>query len=440
MAVNEINVEKALCDDAAKIVIDEKFKYDLKKRILFGDKYNNVIELPKHKNNFIKNKYFKIASGLVICVFVGGTIFRAINVPSKNIFTKADGNTDVIMPIVNAKGLTGVSSEKINPLQRLDDIIKNNYKTKQTNLAIKNSKSADSKALAENGDNNNVIIKKDTNGENYAESDASINQGLSIKGTTHASAPTVVKVPIDVPDKGNVKDDTSDNLKVYDSRYSFDEKKLVSVKDDGIYVKNIGSSIETKLIACNAATQIVDKPNFTPKGEIIYYKAEKVKLENGAIYLSDKNGKNPIKIVDGKSPMISKDGVKLAYEVNGSIYIENLLTKARSFIANGKYPAFSDNGNLISYVKEGTISSLYVFNTSTGKENKLSNMEISAGDSSIQSWAAAVRSVNGISNLSVTGKYSYFESIWCSSNKEIYVLRRNNPAQVFDLIKFKVDL
>ena len=434
MAVNEINIEKSLFDDAAKIVIDEKFKYDLRNRILFGSKYNNVMELPK-----LKNKYSKIASCFVICIFVGGTIFKVIDVPTKNIFTKAEGTPDVSMPIVSAKGLTGISSEKTNPLQILDDIIKNNYKTKQINLAIKSTKTTSDKDLVGNRDENNAVINKELNEENYAESDDSINQGLINKGTTHASTPSVVKVPMGVPDNGNIKDVVSDNLKSYDSRYSFDQKKLVSVKDDGIYVKDLNSLIEKRVISCNAATQIVDKPNFTPNGEIIYYKAEKVKSENGAIYLSDKYGQNSIKIVDGKNPMISKDGRKLLYEANGVIYIETLATKAKSFVANGKYPAFSDNSNLISYVKGGTISSLYVFNIASRSEHKLTNMEVIDGSSGIQSWAAAVRSISGTSNLSVTGTYSYFESIWGSANKEIYVLRRNNPAQIFEILKFKLD-
>ena len=83
MVSNKHYVEKSLCNDAVKIVIDEEFKSDLKNRIMLGDKYNNITELPKHKNNFKQSKYFKIASGFVICVFVSGTIFKVIDVPSK---------------------------------------------------------------------------------------------------------------------------------------------------------------------------------------------------------------------------------------------------------------------------------------------------------------------------------------------------------------------
>ena len=72
MAINDIYVEELLCTDAAKIVIDNEFKYDLKSKIMFGDKYNNITEIPKRKKSFKQNKYFQIASGFAICVFVSG--------------------------------------------------------------------------------------------------------------------------------------------------------------------------------------------------------------------------------------------------------------------------------------------------------------------------------------------------------------------------------
>ena len=120
MAINDVYLEKLLCEDAAKIIIDEEFKYDLKNTIMIVNKNENIREKPKHKNNFMKNKYFKIASGFVICVFVGGTIFKAIEIPSKNIFTNAEGTSDIV-PIASAKGLNGLISDKTSALQALDD-------------------------------------------------------------------------------------------------------------------------------------------------------------------------------------------------------------------------------------------------------------------------------------------------------------------------------
>lgn len=124
MRRDELYVEGLLCNDAAKIIIDEEFKNDLKNKIMFGDKCNNITELPKRKNNFKQNRYLKIASGFVICVFVSGAIFKTIDMPSKGIATKGDTNAELIMPIATNKGLNETTINKTqgsqnNPLQEI---------------------------------------------------------------------------------------------------------------------------------------------------------------------------------------------------------------------------------------------------------------------------------------------------------------------------------
>ena len=448
MRRDELYVEELLCNDATKIVIDEEFKSDLKNRIMFGDKYNEITQLPKRKNNFKQNKYLKIASGFVICVFVSGAIFKSMDPLNKNIFSKGE----VIIPIDSSK----VDNKKSQELQTKPNIAMANTTTKSTNVSkVGVNKSADSplvKNVPKNSDNKNI------NKTNSAESDAQINEDL-VKVSHNSSVSTGPKGPIDVPKIENVTEETSETLKLYDSRYSFDQKRLVSVKEDGIYIKDIDSSKEKKLISYNNKTQIIDKPNFTPNDEIIYYKAENVNGEkNGAIYLADKNGQESTKIVDGKSPMISKDGKKLVYEAEGKIYILTLATNSKRLVDSGKYPAWAGDGNLISYVKEEketqsydvstekkdvyiekTSSSLWVFDSVTENTRSLTNKEVKINNDNIESWAAAVRSGNITSNFDVTSKYSYFESIWGSNNKEIYVIRKNNETQVFELIKFSLD-
>ncbi|MFT5875667.1 MAG: hypothetical protein ACI8WT_004662 [Clostridium sp.] len=470
MEENEFYVEELLCKDAAKIVIDEDFKHDLKNRIMFGDKYNNITELPKQKNNFKRNKYLKIASGFVICVFVSGTIFNAIDVPSRDVFTKGEGKSKVVMPIVMPKDSIAVSSEETDVPQPKNDIVKSDTGTSQPSVA-KGSEGTttitdkpSNSILEESGGKSVAVIDKDSNKGNSADSDADINKSIANSGKSNSSS-AGVNVPIEVPTMDDVKVNTGELLKCYDSRYSLDEKSLVSVKDGGIYVKDISSSIETKLISYNDKTQIVDKPNFTLNDGIVYYKADKVTLENGAsgekngaIYLTDKDGQESTKLVDGKSPMISKDGKKLVYEVNGKINILTLATNEKRFVDTGKYPAFSENGNLISYIKEEVetqnydvgdvkkdvsieknFSSLLVFDLVTENTCSLTNKEVNINNTRIEAWAETVRSGNVTSNFDVTSKYSYFESIWSSNNKEIYIIRKNNSAQVFELIKFSLD-
>jgi len=466
LAINEIYVEKLLCEDAAKIVVDEEFKYDLKNKIMFGDKYNNITESPKRKSNYKKNRYLKIASGFAICVFVGGSIFKVMDIQNKSFFTKSEGTSDVTMPIASIKGLTKTNNSATNALNTLDAIIKNNYKNKQQ-MAIQSGKDntvVGTVTVAENVDKKGATINKivgDVNNKvGEVSSDASINQGLG-NAVEHASPSTNVDVPVDVPDAGNVDNSyVPVTLTAYDSRYSPDAKKIVNVKDGGIYIKNLKSSQEEKLVAYDVKTQIVDKPNLTPNDDVIYYKADKVKLdngvsseENGAIYLAVKNGKTPTKIVDGKNPMVSKDGKELVYESEGKIYIQSLGTDTSRYIANGKYPAFSDDGKLVSYVKEEiepqspiammakianiekTNSTLCVIDPATGKTQGITDKGVDVEDNSIKSWAGSTT----ISDEANSSGYSYLQSIWSADNKEVYVIKRDNESNVSTVSNFKLD-
>ena len=461
MRRDELYVEELLCNDAAKIVIDEEFKKDLKNRIMFGGECNNITELPKRKNNFKQNRYLKIASGFVICVFVSGTIFKTIDVSNKDMISKGE----VIIPITTQKYSEETASKKTDELQTQADIVDSDEAKKPSVAkATEGSKTKDtSHAVASTDKKNKASIDKTNSNTNYAQSDSEINNSLTnvVKG---ASINIGIKGPIDVPKMGEVQEEAGEVLKCYDSRYSFDAKRKVSVKNGGIYIEDIESSVEQKLISYNKNTHVVEKPNFTPDDSIIYYKAEKVNLEdgvidekNGAIYLCDKNGQGSTKIIDGKNPMISKDGKKLVYEAEGKIYILTLSTNAKRLVDIGRYPAWSDDGNLISYVKEEketqsydvstekkdvyiekSFSSLWLFDLANENTRSLTNNEAKINNNNIESWAEDVRSGNVTSNFDVTSRYSYFESIWSSNNKEVYVIRKNNEAQVFELIKFSL--
>ena len=444
MVGNEFYVEELLCNDAAKIVIDEEAKRDLKNRLMHGDKYNNITDIPKQKNKFKQNKYLKIASGFVICVFVSGTILKVIDVPSKNMLSLGEGSPDVIMSIGNEKDPDKSNTKKSDLSQSKEAIgskgaLSNEQTTPNgTNNIATNNPSGETSADT-NISNSNV---------SSGESDEEINAGL-VKSGNNASASTEVKGPINVPKMDTIDKNTDEILNAYDSRYSSDKKRVVSVKSGGIYIKTLESSKEQKIVAYDEKVHIINKPNFMPNDSIIYYKAERVTLENGsiaekngAIYLCDKNGEASTKIVDGKNPMVSKDGKKLVYEAEGKIFTLTLGASSKSLVDIGKYPAWSDNGNLISYVKEdieGRFSGLWVFDLVTGNTRSLTSNDVNINNNSIESWAEAVRSESITSNFEVTSPYSYFESIWSSTNKEIYAIRKNNEAQVFEFVRFNLD-
>ena len=479
MEINENSIEKSLYNDAGKIVIDEEFKLDLKNKIMFAGKYNNITNQPKHKNNFMRNRYLKIASGFVICVFVGGSIFKAVDIQSKNIFTKIKGTTNSTIPVISSKGSIKNSSDQASGLKVLDDIIKNNYKNKQlmsiktnTNSAsdiqsvknVKNVKNVKDSLLAENVAFNSGSAGAANKDDGYTEIKQGSDSEVKPVVPEVVVPEAVTKPPTDVASVPQVK------LIAYDSRYSDDATKLASVKDDGIYVQDLQTSKETKLIAYNDKTQVVNKPNFTPSGGIIYYKADKTDVDNGAIYLSSENGKVSTKLADGKNPMVSKDGKSFVYESEGKIYMQSLDLHDNSswYIATGKYPAFSNDGNLISYVKEGiqiqspdtstskitsfakmasfvavpttekTISTLCVYNIKNKCNSSITDNGSNA-DSSIESWSGAIRDDDVTSAADVTSQYSYYESIWSLDNKEVHAIKVDNETGLSEVTNFKLD-
>jgi hypothetical protein len=299
---NELYVEELLCNDASKIVIDQEFKNDLKSRLIFGDEYKDITKPTKHKNNFKQNRYFKIASGFVICVFVSGTILKTIDIQSKSMMAKSEGTPDVVMSVTSQKD-SNITTNKKQDLLKPKQVVVPKDNAIEKLIIPEGRKSIITNSLTAKND---AGINEGSNSINSVESDNEINQNLVNPGKM-GSVSTAVKGPIEVPKMNDIKVETVETLKSYDSRYSFDEKRLVSVKSGGIYVQDIATSKEKKLVAYNEKVHIINKPNLTPDDDIIYYKAEKVTLDNGsseeingAIYLTNSSGKETTKIVDGK--------------------------------------------------------------------------------------------------------------------------------------------
>jgi len=170
---DELYVEGLLCNDAAKIIIDEEFKNDLKNKIMFGDKCNNITELPKRKNNFKQNRYLKIASGFVICVFVSGAIFNNIDIPNKSIAIKGDTNAELIMPLATNKGLSETTVNKTQDPQNKSVKADSGSGNKQVVVETNSENKTPNSPSVKTGETNPA--KVNTNNGNSSESDDEIN-------------------------------------------------------------------------------------------------------------------------------------------------------------------------------------------------------------------------------------------------------------------------
>jgi hypothetical protein len=188
----------------------------------------------------------------------------------------------------------------------------------------------------------------DSTSSKFDESDI---EELFKKDEHTAASPNLEKSFDEVPLMENIKEDNKEMVNCYDSRYSQNGEKMLIIKEDGIYIKNIKNNNEEKVIS--SENEILERANFMSDDCIIYSKAKKTDSDEykHTIYEYNIVDSTNNKIEDGKNPVISKDGNKLAYEFGGKIRVKNLKTEAIDIIDDGQYPSWSPNGKFLSYVK-----------------------------------------------------------------------------------------
>lgn len=480
----ESDIEEYLKEDAEKIDVDLKFKKELK-NIIMKDKVVNIYSFRRKRINSIK-RYLKIASSFVICVFLGGSLYHLASVPSKGdeySTQEVEYENRTITEVTKLREISVDEIENVKSLRRdmfevdsdtnkekpnssyATGISKN--KTNTSNEQKGDSEDTQNKDKSENkkGSTEEVIIASNSEseiglstnrkdeGKSESSDDSKINGLLEDKRQNNAlspiekpSGPIVVK-----PTEKEELIDNDENIQIYDSSTSKDG--MVEIKAHENMLCMIKDGKKETILELEDGIRI-ENPNLLGSGNIIYARNLSNSENTMYIYLYDVKLMKEEKLFEGKNPMISSDGNILAYEFKGEILAADLVSNVTKIVDRGSYPSWSYNGEYLSYVKEEieysqkdgkekkvekVCSSLWIYNLDNGEKYPITNKEFITDNKKIDKWAQEVRDDSVNIKYDVIPKYTYYESIWSIDDMKIYVIRRDNDKEVYDLVEFTLN-
>ncbi|MCM8711831.1 hypothetical protein M2651_12495 [Clostridium sp. SYSU_GA19001] len=246
-----------------------------------------------------------------------------------------------------------------------------------------------------------------------------------------------------------------------------DNNLIAFARNDGIYLMNISKKITTKLVSSNNPQVSFAKPNFTPEGDVVYFKVTVQPSEDGhsftekepSIYKISKDGKNEEKIIEGYNPLLIRSGKALVYESGDKIFLMDLESKNKKLIDSGKYASVSNCGNYLSYAKferetepykkingnkklyiDKEYSNIVIANIENIEDKyNITKEEYDNREEEIKNWAKDLQETNTEQHFLVVSKIAYFDSFWSKDDSELYVSVYNGDKAGFELVKFKVD-
>lgn len=249
--------------------------------------------------------------------------------------------------------------------------------------------------------------------------------------------------------------------------YEKDNNIVAFARNDGIYKLDLKTKKITKIVTSAEPEVSFAKPNFTPEGDLIYFKVTVLPRPEGhgfiekepSIVKISNDGSGQEKIIEGYNPVLSKDGKKLLYELNNNIYMMNLETKDSRIIDEGKYAAWSNSGKSISYAKfdrsavpysktskkkklfiDKEYSNIYIADiNNVKKKKKITKEEFENKEEDIKSWLQTIEDSTSEQHFLVVSKIAFFDSTWSADDKELLVSTYNSDKEAFELLKYKAE-
>jgi hypothetical protein len=246
-----------------------------------------------------------------------------------------------------------------------------------------------------------------------------------------------------------------------------DNNIIAFARNDGIYKLNLKTKKIVKIVESKDPMVSFAKPNFTPEGDIIYFKVTVLPRPEGhgfmekdpSIIKISSDSSVQEKIIEGYNPVLSNDGKQLLYELNNNIYVLNMDTKDSKLVDAGKYAAWSTSGKYISYAKfdrtttpykklkgkknlfiDKEFSNLYITDLRNLKnKKKITQEEFDNKESDIENWAKSVEDSTAEQHFLVVSKIAYFDSTWSRDDKELFASIYNSSRESFQLVKYVVE-
>lgn len=377
MKGNSLNIEKHLAEDAQNIFIDEDFKKNLKKKLLSMDRGN------KYKR-YSKPRYIRAASIAAAIAIAGTSVFGAGNLYMGHL---------AAMRLQQSQKKSAVNAGIITTLQNNKDvglIQKSEEKAKNFSTNDNSSKNEPSgtKPSGSSAGAQNEKASYDSSTQNQGS------QGSLRSNTNTGNGGTIKK---NTPSNGEKQSPSSASGTTAASAGKASDKSG-SQKNDGM------QRIETTLAMVSGKYMINSIK--AEKTETV----EKLPEEYGSLSPEDSM----------KLPLANNE--KIAFEKEGTVYMILPSTKKVVTVDSGKTPKVYEPINIVSYIKEEP----------SKEENKPAAGSV---------WIFDGNSAEKYNILTCSdGKYTYMNTFWSETGKELYVLAHNNFTGNYEIIKVMVSI
>lgn len=224
-----------------------------------------------------------------------------------------------------------------------------------------------------------------------------------------------------------------------------DGKKLVFITStsDGknaIYIKDLKTQKETKIIESKNRDTYYSNPGFSPDGNKVIYTEQIIvprethgfEVKESNINAIDLKSLKVTKLADGSCGSFVKTKDAIVFERDNKIIYRNLKEGSEKIIDEGKNPSVSPNGYYIAYEKNEP------------QKEKVEDINVTVNMNNI--WIADAASFTTkkqvtlnvpkdiplevlkekIQNYVTSGLYTYFWPVWNSDSKSIFVLKNLN--------------
>jgi hypothetical protein len=444
--IEEFDIEEQLRKDAKNIKIDQQFKMDLKERIMTEGKKSNVVKMQTKKKMKL-NRYFKIASSFMICVFVGGTLYKVTNIGSAADLHKSNETENNRIAI---KEVLTISSK--NDKENYDVEKENIHNDEVPDVAIKENSS--SEILKGVEDNTNIAVNDEetVNAEKEGQSDNNAvkgNDDYNLVDHSDSSVDSTVKKNEQQNSNTEKEDKEKNEIEdVYASAGEVDNKTVNT--EDLQQESNNNSTVNSdnsKEPEEDINKMIIDNNQRSASGKTSDDELSLVTPEIGDV-------KEENEIMDSYNRYSSDKQKKLVTKTNG-VYVNELSSGEESLVISidsDKYkvekPNFLPNGDIIYVRIDNTDKSknqyeIYKYINSTGEAEKLTdgkNPFISKdGNRLAYEFGGKICIMDfdsNITNIIDDGKYP----AWSYDGQYVSYVKEENETEAYDEITKEKDV
>lgn len=382
MKGSSLNIEKRLTEDAENIFIDEDFKKNLKKQMLSMDKRSRY-------SKYSRPRYLKAASIVAIIAITSTSVFGVGSVYTERLAASRLQESETKKAALNLNSMAALQSS-----QEDIGLIKNNITKVQNESSSENKsgKTGNISGAETNTDTKNIGNTNKSTEQVKPSGNTGIQNGKSSGSSGSQNSGTKVNTANPASNSGTLI------------------AASTGKKDETAQTNKAGDS-----------TEKVEKVETTLKMVSGKYMISSIKAEKSETVSSLPEEYGSLKPQDSlQLPLANNE--KIAFEKEGNIYMVKPSTKKVVTVDSGKAPEVYEAINLVSYIKEEP----------SKEENKPAECSV---------WVFDGNSAAKYNMLTCSdGKYTYINTFWSQTGKELYVLAHNNFTGNYEIMKLTLSI